>query len=440
MKQITFILNVIAATLLMSCSSGNLRLYRIQVDGKYGFIDSLGTEIIKPQYRYASSFTSKGYALVISNMQITKDSTFIATYGYIDKNNNIAVDTTNTFRIPRKHPLNAQCIELHHKYKLENLDFRESIFDFLSLSNNRYAFQDDSTLLWGYKDLDGNVVIKPQYEDVKAFHSGRAIVRPPYASKSELSEVLNCVGVIDVNGNIVVKNEYNSIKDYLPNGKTWASTISFDEQYNVIRDWVQLDKDGKIIVGPISLGGDNQVFNSMDDNYVMSCPMGFMGDFYTFIDSNGNYLTDYNHDGVLSISFDGEKAELEKNVTYFSDGFAGVNRLSDKGISAWLFVNEKMEVLSEPYDSLLAFSEGVAAVKELVVLEDGIQPHWGKWGFVDKQFKKVISYSFDDIGHFRGGLAWFTKEGNTFDVLGYINKKGEVVWQTKKAKKNTITK
>lgn len=51
--------------------------------------------------------------------------------------------------------------------------------------------------------------------------------------------------------------------------------------------------------------------------------------------------------------------------------------------------------------------------------------------FIDKKAKVIIPYQFLDCGSFRGGLAYFKKWGTTYDIEGYINKKGEVVWQTK---------
>ena len=76
--------------------------------------------------------------------------------------------------------------------------------------------------------------------------------------------------------------------------------------------------------------------------------------------------------------------------------------------------------------------EGLAAVKQYVDESVSLGPHSGKWGFIDKKANVVIPYQFSDCGSFRGSLAYFKKWGSTYDLEGYINKQGEIVWQTKK--------
>ena len=45
-----------------------------------------------------------------------------------------------------------------------------------------------------------------------------------------------------------------------------------------------------------------------------------------------------------------------------------------------------------------------------------------------------IPSSFSECGSFAGGLAYFMNYGTTFDVEGYINKQGKIIWQTKRKK------
>lgn len=45
-----------ALVFFASCKNEN-RLYRIQENGLYGFIDSIGNVVIEPQYKYVSPFT-----------------------------------------------------------------------------------------------------------------------------------------------------------------------------------------------------------------------------------------------------------------------------------------------------------------------------------------------------------------------------------------------
>lgn len=59
MKNYSSYLLLIWCTLVLcSCSQVPTNLYPIYKNGKYGYIDSLGNEVIKPQYLYASYFNA----------------------------------------------------------------------------------------------------------------------------------------------------------------------------------------------------------------------------------------------------------------------------------------------------------------------------------------------------------------------------------------------
>lgn len=135
--------------------------------------------------------------------------------------------------------------------------------------------------------------------------------------------------------------------------------------------------------------------------------------FYSYIDKKGNWLTDLNHDGSISFF-----EETFNDVTAFSDTIAGV-RVRYNEIPCWVFINKKMEYISEPYDSVFTFRENLVAVKEFSTDKKNT-----KWGFVNKEFKEVIPYKYDKVSSFAEGLAYFMV-GN---IEGYINRTGKVVW------------
>ena len=462
MKKIFFI--VIAASLVLISCDKKQNLYRVQENGLFGFVDSVGNVVIKPQYQYVGSFTKDGYACVVSDIRVEKDTSMTSlkgidfsgissiadscvhiTYGYINRKNEFVIDTINHLYIPFIQ-LNAwgdkALIEFAQKYKSGQLEFRSNMLDELSLSDGLFAFQDDSSKLFGYKDIEGNVKIEAKYELCRMFNNGVAVVKYKKdqenidkISDSSITESLNSTGVIDINGNLIV-TDYAIINDFNKDGLTWALSASFSLDDNGFkRDWVQIDKKGDIKKGPIS--NIAHIYNNKEYPIIV-IDMGFMGVYYSFLDENGDYLTDFNGDKVLSISFDGSgRTELFKDVTRFSNGLAGTLGYNSEGESAWLFRDRNLEPISEPYDSLLPFSEGLAAVKQLTHL-DKLSSHMGKWGFVSKDADNVLSlsipYSFSECGSFRGGLAYFMNKGATFDIEGYINKSGKIVWQTKRKK------
>lgn len=76
----------------------------------------------------------------------------------------------------------------------------------------------------------------------------------------------------------------------------------------------------------------------------------------------------------------------------------------------------------------------MAAVKELA---EGYRVC--KWGFVKKNIScnsviQAIPFIYSECGSFQHGLAYFSNKGNAYDVEGYINKDGDIVWQTKRKK------
>lgn len=447
---------------LLSCNNNDSRLYRVQVNGLYGFIDSIGNVIIDPQYKYVGAFSKDGYACVISHINIEKeaspfskldipevsenmDSCVYIKYGYINKKNELVVDTTNLLRIPF-YSINdwggPNLIEFAHKYIANNLDFRENALNELILNDGLFVFQDRDSKLFGYKDIEGNIRIEPKYEYCRMFSNGVAVVKykkdqekNDKISDSSITELLNSTGVIDVNGNMVV-TDYAKINDYNKDGLTWALSASFsldDNEFN--RDWVQIDKQGDIKKGPIS--NIAHIYNNQEYP-IIEIDMGSMGIYYSFLDENGDFLTDFNDDKVLSLNFDGSKrSELFKDVTRFSSGLAGTIGYNSEGEPAWLFCDRNLEPVSEPYDSLLPFSEGLAAVKQLTHL-DKLPSHMGKWGFISMDADSILSlsipYSFSECGSFTGGLAYFMNTGATFDIEGYINKQGKIIWKTKRKK------
>ena len=462
MNKLYLSLLLVALTLL-SCDNNESRLYRIQANGLFGFIDSIGNVIIEPQYKYVGPFSKDGYACVISNITLVEeispsskldipevsenmDSCIHIKYGYINKKNELVVDTTNLLRI-HFNSINdwggSYLIEFAHKYMANNLGFRENALNKLILNDGLLVFQDKDSKLFGYKDIEGNIKIEPKYELCSMFSNGVAVVKNKKDqvkidnfSDSSITESLNSTGVIDINGNMVVK-DYAIINDYTKDGLTWALSVSFslDDDNGFKRDWVLIDKKGDIKKGPIS--NIAHIYNNQEYP-IIAMDMGFMGVYYSFLDENGEYLTDFNGDKQLSLSLDGsERSELFKDVTRFSSGLAGIIGYNSKGESAWLFYDKNLDPVSEPYDSLLAFSEGLAAVKQLTYL-DNFSSHMGKWGFIsmdaDSTLNLSIPYSFSECGSFAGGLAYFMNYGTTFDVEGYINKQGKIIWQTKRKK------
>ena len=431
MKKI-FIFYCFALLLLSSCNQDK-HLWRIQQDGLYGFVDSLGNVVIEPQYRYVGNFID-GYACVVTDMRFIERESFIkrdtlleVKYGYINRFNEIVIDTTNIIKLRLEPGMET----FPEKFKEKKFGFRTQILTDLNLSNDRFLFQDTVSSYYGYKDSEGNIAIQPKFRTAHAFQFGRAIVVDTIKSdeygEKDYIKILNSTSAIDKDGNVKVKPEYAYITPFGRNGETWASYISKSDD-SFIREWVLIDSNGKNVLPPNSMMGF--IYNSPDNIYV--CQMDFLDcKLYTFMDRNGNFLSDYNHDGELNISLDGKsQSEIFRDVTFFSDGYAGIKGRYD-GKPVWYFANKKLDSNFIPYDSVLCFSDKIAAVKEFIKDDTFSSMRTGKWGYIDIHANLIIPYQFDECGSFWGALAYFRNTGSTYDMEGYINKKGNIVWQTR---------
>lgn len=438
---------VFISIFLISCDGNDQTLFRVQKDGLYGFINGQGELIIEPQYKYVSSFSKDGVACVINELKIVMDTTEIdvdscvfVNYGYINKknqrinDNNIITINPNLMEFWEHYGL----YKIVEKYNNGTLSFRSNILNHLYFNNDLYIFQDAGTKLLGYKDIKCNIVIEPKYEWCRRFRNGVAIVfRPTNDILNDFDitdsltlnkaayHVLNKGGAINTNGELIIDYDYFYIHDFMANGTTWAATIAPDDLGQLKKDWACIDKTGTIIAGPIASGAKDMIYNN--DKYPI-CQIGFgvFGTYYTFIDKFGTYLSDFDNDGAVSLS-----NELFDDVIRFSDGVAGLHA-TYRNNTGWFFVDSTLFPISIAYDSILPFSENLAAAKELT---NGFHP--SKWGFVkkshtDNSIIQAIPFAYSECGSFHNGLAYFLNKGNAYDTEGYINKQGDVVWQTKR--------
>ena len=159
MRKIIFILSVSIA-FLCSCNQ-NTKLWRIQEDGLYGLVDSVGNVVIEPQYKYVGNFRA-GYACIITDAQLEikdhvlkKDTMLWVKYGYIDTDNNIVIDTTNIAVLN----VDPSMFDFPKLFYSKKLDFRTYPLSKLDLVEDRFLFQDEKTRRYGYKNSEGKIVI-----------------------------------------------------------------------------------------------------------------------------------------------------------------------------------------------------------------------------------------------------------------------------------------
>lgn len=379
-----------------SCSSDETHtLYKIETGGKYGYIDSLGIEIIKPQYLLASDF-NEGLAVIVVDTLITKGIGFFSTdsisykYGYINTNNKIVLDTTFTYT-------EAYTEEIKKAIENSEITLKNLLFSY-----DRALFQDKKTKKKGYINKKGEIVINPIYIDGNQFSEGLAAVD---FRESPIDD--RKWGYIDIEGKIIVSGKYFGANDFREDRAIVLLADYGDENVKwgerlINFYWLVINKFGNVEAGPFN-AIINTLFGYNNGYCIVQNENPLWGDYigYKFIDKNGNYTTDF---------------DIE-DVTRYGYGYAGAK--TDDG---WVFIDTMSNIVSNiVYEEVKPFSNGYAAVKNN-----------GKWGYIDTTFTQVIPYKFDDCGNFKKSLAPFTLRSQSLVIRGYINKKGKVVWQQEK--------
>lgn len=437
------VLVVVSIIFCVSCSNNNdIPLYRIQENGLYGFIDSLGNVIIEPQYKYVSDFKQSGYATVITEYKyITKktclfDTLFCDTdtllrikFGFIDKNNKLAVDTTNILELNKSQINEMQLAYIADKasnyFNNNTLPFNDDIIidSYIRLNSGLYICQDTVTKKMGYVNINGDTIIPCIYNSCRSFYNDIAIVNLPLYNKYDPtfnhyyefvdSLFMNNVIMIDTLGNRISNNNYFHINNFSSNDYSWSYKINRKDNFSF--NLQLINKNGEICstTYPANI---YTAYNSDSEWFVVQENIFDIINRYSFVNKEGVFSTDFNNDGFIDIS-----SETFEDVTFEKDNIAGF-KVRYQEQPAWVFSDICFKEQSQPFDSLFQFSDNLAAVKEFNTSKNS------KWGFINKDYELVIPYKFNEVRSFNNGLAYF----RIANVEGYINQKGEIIWKTKR--------
>lgn len=268
--------------------------------------------------------------------------------------------------------------------------------------------QEDSTK-WGYINTSGEIAISPEYERARTFSEGMAavhiggkwgfinktgelVVKPSFYSLSDGSEMrfsenLAAItyasapdpsyrykyGYIDKRGELVIKPQFGIAHPF----SGGLAAISFEERGKSPNPkYGYINKEGKVIIPPQFI-----VAKSFSEGLAMVQVSKGTAEKVGYIDASGRM--------VIPPQFD--------------DVYDRVSGLADlREPSYWQSGKER------------DFAEGVAAVK--------ID---GKWGYVDKSGKIVISPQFVYAGQFKSGLAAVALKKFDKRIYGFIKKDGQ---------------
>ena len=222
-----------------------------------------------------------------------------------------------------------------------------------------------------------------------------------------------------------------------------AAAISQDgEDYFPVRENGKIgfmDKTGKIVISPqfdSTLSEDGVIFSE-------GLAAVYVGDKWGYIDKTGKFVIPPKfkqtfapslfHEGLAQVeiqegtsSFIDKTGEFVKALkfieqrTVFSEGLARVS----KGDKIGYVDKTGRFVIEARFDEAEDFSEGLAAVKVAVKVDDTVE---SKFGFIDKTGRMVIEPQFSEARSFSEGLAAVTIYSMDPKGYGYIDKTGKVV-------------
>ena len=396
-------------SIFTSCiNNEKVNLYPVSNEaGKYGYIDQTGKLIIDFKFEYAHNFYDNR-ALVL----------FDGKAYYINKKGKMLFEALlKPVKKLSSNDISSGLVDITY-----TKDYFIDIPTFYFFSEKYAVCYDTTCHAFGYIDTKGKVVISPKFAIANSFREGLASVKlqdtSNFKNNTFYSDILefnnNKFGYINSNGNFEIEPIFFNASDF-SQGKAFvnikAKNSKTESGYSLNLDGYVINKKGSTLSTNIS----NTLAWEYSDgffpakDYIMSM---LTGKSWYYIDSLYNHVPIFN-DTIYYFN----------DITTFSDGIAGV-RIDD----FWRVIDTKMKILiDEKYSDVKVSSEGLIPVKKGM-----------KWKFLSTNGTYPFNLEFDSCKRFHDGLAYVETYYVNSTIKGYINKKGEYVWQ--KLIQNSIVK
>jgi hypothetical protein len=331
---------------------------------------------------------------------------------------------------------------------------------------------------WGYIDITGNVVMKPQFDYACDFSEGLAAIQlgteyyrvprdkslqPEKITKAEAESLSECDGELDIHegkfgyintcGEMVISLLYDNALEF----SEGLAAVNVGEKFGCCGEfypgsWGYIDRSGDTVIalqfdfaGDFSEGlahvesGRQSGFIDKGGKYVIIIDAMRLENFkngfaafdnekeYGYIDKSGKrYPGPIRKTAGLKIFMKNDRygySDTLGNIIVrprfeyadlFVEGKARV-KLFDK----WGFVDKRGALVCQPtYDYVFDFADGMARVEKN-----------GLIGYVDANCNLAVVPQFKEASDFHNGLAAITK--NHF-LTAYIDKTGRYVWRDTK--------
>lgn len=381
-------------------------LAKVKFNGKYGFINKKGAFVVDPVYEKADQFND-GICRVV----------YEGKTGWINQNGEMVIRPRFNQKFVDDEIL---CFteKPHGKLGLVNTKGEiivnprfESMMDF----HNGYAkvYENEK---WGLIDRNGKYACPPEYGNISGPFAndriwtldGKYLLRDienhiicntqfdwMYGRVGDLSiiSINKKFGVVDSNGNFVIKPEFSDVFEF--KGLKDLFRISTADRYSYNGKFGAVDLNGKIVFPPVY---DTIEWDSKESFFIIE-----LNGKWGAADKNGNYIIepniDFGDDWSLSLRFNDGLAKIVKDDKYG-------------------FINTKGKVVIQPkFEYAGEFEKGKAIVKVD-----------GKETLIDKKGNPILSQNFNVI-YFNGEKGYYrvltTDEEK--DKWGLLNHQGQEI-------------
>lgn len=336
-----------------------------------------------------------------------------------------------------------------------NQSDEENISSEKQVTNNEsglYPFKKNR--LWGYKNDENEIIIKPQFIEANEFSEGLAYVQgvpnvgPGLVNtKGELllldfyaHEVFpfkdgkakitrdSYTGYIDKKGNIIYEKEAQLIPTKLR--FSWVYITNNDEKIAIIDDFVEADefindiavvklRDGHAYINKKG----EYILKELQEAYPFDDNKGLAkkDNEWSYYDKSGKQIDlNYNDDGLAEISL-GDKIgyiNKDKKIVKNEDGL--LKLWEYKGKYGYVDQNEEIVVTPKYYEAT-PIKNGIGMIK------GNNNYFYKKWGYINEKGEEIIKPRFDEVTEFGEKNVAAVKSNNKW---GYINKKGQFIIET----------
>lgn len=191
----------------------------VKLDGKYGAINAQGKLVIPAKYSHIDDFINGTFTF----MKMEGDKN----YGVITKTGEVVSSNVFTFE--------------EYRLKIKSGSNSNSYFRDQALRSERVLCAKQGK--YGYKNLKGEWVVEPVYDDAYQFIHGLAVVGKKMSGTQRY-------GVLKPNGEEILSVEYAYISTPFANSYEENSEVSFSAS-KAGEKWAIYNQDGRVIFGPM---------------------------------------------------------------------------------------------------------------------------------------------------------------------------------------------